>query len=403
MISVTRGSVDLIAPSDMPEGEVWRYGIGVPFQVAPGKAALSCNIRKEYAPVVDFEVGADMIIFDDLSNISADGAIPINRSEEELDPTTGEPCIMMKYPVIGGFVPFGAKRADGSAHPHAGTGFGVSQVVPFMIETQKTAGGTFNEIFQFAYDDDGFRVVKVERVPNSHIPGMSNAIPDGDDLLFAMWDHPMGAGVSRWSREDGDWRLVSYSRVEGARASAEPSLIRDVDGALLFCTRKGYDIRVWRSYDVTTWELIATAEHVRSESPLTLNQAADGTPYVAANIHQETFTDTRGYMVLGRETLSLWPLNAERTAIEPAIVARQSRGEFGAPPGRTYWCVDHPSASTVQLADGKWHNVLAYRVLEEVETCPWCRLTGVETYSAHTGCFVEEVLSDGEARPSWSF
>ena len=33
---------------------------------------------------------------------------------------------MVKYPVAGGFVPAGAKRADGSPHPHAGTGFGLS-------------------------------------------------------------------------------------------------------------------------------------------------------------------------------------------------------------------------------------------------------------------------------------
>ena len=33
---------------------------------------------------------------------------------------------MVKYPIRGGFVPLGAKRTDGSPHPHAGTGFGLS-------------------------------------------------------------------------------------------------------------------------------------------------------------------------------------------------------------------------------------------------------------------------------------
>ena len=31
------------------------------------------------------------------------------------------------------------------------------------------------------------------------------------------------------------------------------------------------------------------------------------------------------------------------------------------------WRVDHPSSTNIQLADGKWHNVLGYRIHEDVE------------------------------------
>ena len=85
---------------------------------------------------------------------------------------------------------------------------------------------------------------------------------------------------------------------------AEPSLIRDLDGALLFTARGAYAdfnhrIRVWRSIDNgRTWNLVMDLPNARGQAPVTLNQAADGTPYIVAN-------------VLGheRDWLALWPLN----------------------------------------------------------------------------------------------
>jgi hypothetical protein len=401
-IEVTSGGPDLRVPADTPAGDAWYYGIGVPFQIAPGKAALSANIRKDYCPVVDFETGTDIILFDDLSTISAEGAIPISRNHEAPHPETGQPSIMMKYPVIGGFVPLGAKKADGSPHPHAGTGFGLSQVVPFVIEKNDSVASTLSEQFQFAYDGDAFRVLSMNLVEKRLIPGMTNAIPDGDDLLFTMWEAGGHAGIARWRHDSQDgWQRISYVPI--AEGHSEPSLIRDVNGSFLFSARLGFDIRVWHSEDAVTWTLVIEAERLRTESPTTLNQAVDGTPYVTGNLHQERFTDSLGFYSLGREILCLWPLNDGRTGLGPAITARVGRLEFGAPPGGTYWCIDHPNANTLHLADGKWHNVLVYRVMEDMETCPWNRKGRENVYPAQTGCYVEEVISTGKPIPVWQF
>jgi hypothetical protein len=60
--------------------------------------------------------------------------------------------------------------------------------------------------------------------------------------------------------------------------------------------------------------------------------------------------------------------------------------------------VDHPSGATVQLADGRWRHVLAYRLLHS----PMIRSCG--TYPApQVGCYVEEVVSDGPVLPAWTF
>jgi hypothetical protein len=52
---------------------------------------------------------------------------------------------------------------------------------------------------------------------------------------------------------------------------------------------------------------------------------------------------------------------------------------------------------TVHLADGEWHHVLAYRVLELGE------ISHALEPTSQTGGFVEEVLSTGPAVPIWNF
>ena len=76
-IQITKGDVDLITPPSTPSGETWHYQLALPFQVAPRKAAAFCNIRKGYSPGVDFEAGVDVVLFDNLSVISADSAVPL--------------------------------------------------------------------------------------------------------------------------------------------------------------------------------------------------------------------------------------------------------------------------------------------------------------------------------------
>ena len=46
---------------------------------------------------------------------------------------------------------------------------------------------------------------------------------------------------------------------------------------------------------------------------------------------------------------------------------RDCRGEWGPPPGGSTWRIDHPSGTTVKLADGQWHHILGARVVEYAE------------------------------------
>src|SRR5688572_5598160 len=129
---VTKGPAVAIHPAGQEDR---RYGVGTLFQVGPTTAALCCCLRVEGMPVGDFEDGSDVLLFDNISDIGAARAIPISRNEKYIDQKTNQPRIVIKYPIVGGFVPFGAKRADGSPHPHAGTGFGISEALDFpMLE-----------------------------------------------------------------------------------------------------------------------------------------------------------------------------------------------------------------------------------------------------------------------------
>ena len=56
----------LTALAENPPGEICRYGVAFPFQVAPRLAAVLCCLRNEGHPVGDFENGSDVFLFDDL-------------------------------------------------------------------------------------------------------------------------------------------------------------------------------------------------------------------------------------------------------------------------------------------------------------------------------------------------
>ena len=429
---VTASAVDLVSPPDSTEDQVLSYGLGFPFQVSPGRAAVFCNVRVEGVAVGDYENGTDVIVFDALATIDAANAVAISRNERRTNPD-GNERLVVKFPVIGGFVPVGALRQDGSPHPHAGTGFGICQAISFPVDDT----GHFNwkterihrcEVHQFSYDGKRFGAVRSasgleqlhplvgDSVWQIITPGITNAILDGDDMLHASMASDRStsvSGVVRWARAEGAWEPVEFSPVTPpGEAWAEASLVRDTDGALLFSARgSGGDrlteVRVWRRYDEgPQWRLVFSTPDVRvlhkedggpewrqavralkahSPGPMSINRAADGTSYIAANL-----------LGSGRETLCIWPLNAERTALKEPVTGRAAREEFGAAPGKSRWMVDHPSGAVVRLSDGRWHAVLAYRILGQAEH----RGAGPAT---QTGCYIEEVISSGPAIPAWRF
>ena len=452
IVSVARSPARLRVPASTPPGATWRYGVGTMFQAAPRVAGMFCNIRMEHAPGTDFEVGNDLVLFDDPSRLSAAPALALSRNHEEINPRSEPPerSTMVKYWIRAGFVPFGAKRAsDGAPHPHAGTGFGLCQAVSWPLydrEAEKTPGlrsrrsyreaasYQYLELQQYRYDGARCRVLSTTRVPYSELlegwtlsnPAMGNAIADGDDLLLGLSGNEsraddrttsfgLACGISRWTRDATGWRPVSFVPVTDLSGWFEPSLIRDLDGALLFAARGASaatmnGIAVWRSADGgRTWRQVINLPGVISQAPVSLNRAADGTPYIAANPYEilshprakifDLPRDPSGRPRLGgwlRENLYLWPLSADRRSLEAPVRARDCRAEFGSPPSGSTWNVDHSMGATLQLADGRWHHLLSQRILEYAE------LRGFGP-TPHTGLYVEEVLSSGDPIPTWRF
>ena len=88
---MSRVSPDLRTPPSTPEGETWVYQLGLPFQVDQDTAASFCNIRVSGVKGTDFENGSDVILFKDLSKVSAEGAIPITRNNNEPNPNSKPP------------------------------------------------------------------------------------------------------------------------------------------------------------------------------------------------------------------------------------------------------------------------------------------------------------------------
>jgi hypothetical protein len=435
---------------DAPASKLWLYQVALPFQVSSTQAAIFCNLREALAQGVDFEVGNDAIVFGSLGEIATVQPVLLNRNHAEPNPKTspaGQPATMVKYPIRGGFVPLGAKQSDGSPHPGAGTGFGLSMVQAWKVlvdgpppyQQNGYSGAesySYWEFQQFAFDGTIFRVTATHRIgldkllPGWIIPngGMTNAIPDGTDLLVAMVGkepkvdfngvRPSGSGFLRFRRESGEWRPISFNLVPGSTGLFEPSLVRDTDGTLLFSGRGGSqpnhrnDIRIWRSKDSgQTWAMIIEVKGVVSPAPITLNQAADGTPFITANLqsvmpgHRDPLSlSAKGGRAVeagknSRSTLSLWPLKEDRSGLAEPISVRDCRAEFGPPTGGSNWTwrADHPSAMTVRLADGKWHTLLGVRVQDYRE------IKEAMAPTPHTGMYVHEVISTGPPHAIWNF
>lgn len=433
IVSVTRSAADLVVPRD---GEGFRYGTGYLFQAGPNQAGLLCNLRTEGFPVGDFEAGMDVLLFDDAEKISSTNAVPVTRTVKYADRVTGKWRIVIKHGVKGGFVPLGARRADGSPHPNAGTGFGFCEALDFPMKgngyydkRDKTKGMVrTTEVQQLAFDGREFQVQRVDTYTEAnplrasgspwkiHCPSLRMGIPDGDDLLFAVaattndtsrwFSDPHASGVSRWRRVDGRWQPVAFTPIVSSRMPkkpqvvygqkmsvqpVEPTLVRDIDGSLLFTARFAYEefdehaLRVWRSVDGKEWKLIIVRPDMKGQAPVTINRATDGTPYIVSN-------------PLGRERdkLVLWPLDQQRAGFEEPVTARDALQQFGPPPSGLVWFMDHANAGVVRLADGHWHNLLVYRIMDRGEHSG-------RPPATQSGLYVEEVLSSGPEVPAWNF
>ncbi|MCE9591397.1 MAG: hypothetical protein K8S99_12825 [Planctomycetes bacterium] len=451
---VTRDRLLLSAPPDRAAEGVLRYAVGFPFQAGPRTMGIMAMRTIEATPNYGHLDGSDVILLDGLAPPRPGQVFAATRNEVEPGVGGAPARLILKGPLLGGFVPLGALRADGSPHPHAGTGFGIGQAQRFPFIDGRFSWGDpqridMNEVYQLAYEGKSFTTRLSRRdMQNSGEPlrigdtdwavltdSFSTPIPDGDDLLLAsitarMDRSAVGVGVVRWARRGGAWGPVDYDPVEVTQGPVpegpnpkercpwmEPSLARDADGTLLLAARgadtfhdagpgaTGYLLRVWRWAGVGRWEVAVDAPTMRLNSPVTVSVAADGSAYLISNPYDRAFIPETDQTGRGREKMVLWPLNTARSGVLPALQVRDCLGEFGPPPtlgaaGQVpeKWMVDHANGGTVRLADGRWRHVLCYRI------CHYPRYRNHGTPpSPHNGCAVEEVVTTGPARGVWRF
>lgn len=486
---VSRNRRAIWSVASQPSDKTGVYQLGFPFQISPTEVGITLNIRWSGVKTIDMEIGNDLLILDHLGAIDPQRIQVLNRSEVKPHPRSGKPTLFARYPLVGGFVPFGALRADGTPHPYAGTGFGVGTVLGFRGDKILANESDFKdaeeadqyqyhelEIKQYSYDGTEFHIRNSAFDDGYHLlpgwylrcEGMSTAIPDGDDLLLPFVGgrsktKGMGSGMLRWHYVNKEWRPVEFTPVtihddmpeQGAEDPqwryveqvwqlvepaplatndvpseqviedlkvgyvpmevispyTEPTLVRDLDGSLLFTARaqgtqpyapgplKAEHVCIWRSTDSgRSWIKILDAPHVRALTPMTLNKAADGTIYLAANPARTTNSlGQRLGSIVMRETLMMWPLSQNRRSLLEPIMIRDCPKEFGKPPHGSYWRIDHPVGLTVRLSDHQWHHVLAYRGVEHNECDSDASVT------PFTGTYIEEVYSSGEPVPVWKF
>jgi hypothetical protein len=442
---IIRNPKALESPTGMPAEETWRYLLNYPFQVGPNAAACYCNLKMCGGPGQDFEGGTDIVLFDKLGGLRAENASKVSRQHIEPNPKIGgKPSIMAKYPGNVGFVPLGAKLPDGRPHPHAGTGFAIVVTAAWPMDRSNGYATVPDrlgltaylgekryrtlELHQLRYDGTTFTVGPAEKLDDHEIApgfhftaaGMGCAIADGEGLMTGMKATRTGgtvasAGLLRWAVRNGAWRPVSYEPVTSEDNSLEPSVIRDHDGALIVAARgprnMGPPLRVWRqARPGAAWELKIHLDRVLPSTPVAIGRAVDGTPFIMGNLYQPEFKLPAGLHSDGgisrlepvgwrgeRSTLCVWTLNAARDGFDAQFVARDPRSEFGLPPHGTVWAVDHPVASPVRLADGQWHTLMGYRMLE------WKENTHFIPPSPQTGSYLDEIVSFGPPAPLWNF
>ena len=422
-IFILTGKPDLqCVATPVPERSI--YGAGKLVQLSPTQAGLFCGVRPVGIPVIDLNAGADLIIFDALDKISEKNAIPVTRNHKAVHPRNGAPLVMVRNHVVCGFVPLGARLADGSPHPAAGTGFGLGLLLGFPPDHSDLWAAARKDIHsalqlqQYRYDGRQFTIVS-DRIldPKDLIPGweignvsLDNPMPDGRDFLVGLVArdgklHPKkGCAMSRWQCANGEWKPVNISYVEGSEGSFEPSAVRDRDGAILLSVRRGTEFNVWRSTDQgQTWKQIIQVDKTRASSPVTIHRTLGGAPFLCANPYVGPYKDGVGRDVdVGRwrEVIAFWPLRDDRAGVEqPSFSFDFNRARFGPSPNGSATWADHPISGIVRLADGKLHCLLCLRVWSRDEISNEVLVTPL------SGTWIKEVhnLNDGIEIPVWKF
>ncbi len=414
---ISRGGPAVSQPKSTTGERPACYGLGFPVQIAPGKAALFCNLSVLHNG--DYEDGADVYLFDSLKTIGKGQPLPMTRVETEQDAKTGEPRFILKFPLCPGFWPLDAKRLDGTPHPGAGKGFAFCQALSLPGKGDTLTADLYKrairyvEILQVAFDGQTLSVTERALIKPGQewvttngwsvfSPGLQTAIPDGDDLLLAVTASSRKegnrTGVCRFRYSGNQWRPLFFVPVNGG---AEPSVARRADGSFVFTARTfgknsaSESIELWAAKEADgPWSSLLCSDNERGQAPVTVHATADGIIFILTNPTGMTSVDgSVSWSQMRRVRLALWQLDQDEPKFNPPRprLIRDGPEEFGDLPGGR-WVLDHPVSAVVRLGDGLWHCLVAYRV----SSAP-----AVKT--PHHGCHIQEVITDQPKTGPWRF
>lgn len=367
---ISHGQI-LRSPALQPEGTTGNvtYELGYCLQLDQSHCLLLASLDEQGGG--DLCVGNDGFVFEHISDIKPDRAIPLNRVDPDYPMKNGRgKAFLAKFPAGGGFVPLDGKLPDGRTHPAAGTGFLVSTCVSFAQDKTSalTEPESMLELMQIRWDGQTLSVspgVLVTQLLGLELSGdsaVSTCCNRGESLLL-----PLGVAgqicVFQFDWNGRQWIATDHGEpfttnpccaslpgepYKIGPGEMEPSLKKQ-DGRYLLYTRGTDPVgRLYESADGLNYRWILNKPN--HTVPQVLNQGLDGSLYVATN---------PGPGML-RNPLLAYPLHGDRWG-EPLTIHDQDgiRDDHGT----TIPFVDHGIAANVVL-EGRWRHLIFYRVCD---------------------------------------
>lgn len=352
-------------PAKKPEGTkgIVAYELGNIFQLDRTHCLLVASMDEQGGP--DLCVGNDGFIFEKLSDIQAEKAIPLNRVETNYKLKTGKGTgLLAKYPLTGAFVPLGAKLEDGRPHPGAGTGILVCTCMAFKSDRSDPIHGEghYNswealvEVMQIKWTGEKLVITDISQPQNwlGHTPM---------DVPFSMFCESGASLIAPFRLEGGHHHPVRFDfdgkawtpskigpHYELDQNEKEPSIRRQ--GQRYFIASrggKGPKDRMYVSDDGLTFKFLFDWDNIQ-DTPTALSQGLDGSLYLATNRNKGWF----------RNPLYVLPMVGNGFG-EPTILHDQDGVREDTDDKLPF--IDHAMGNNVVL-EGKWRHLICYRVCD---------------------------------------
>jgi hypothetical protein len=355
---IVRNGMLLQKPARQPENTTndISYELGCVLQLDPDTCMLVASMDELGAD--DLCVGNDGFIFKSIADIVPEKAFPLNRPQRDYTLLSGQRSFLAKYPANGAFVPLGAKTEDGKPHPAAGTGFLLSNCVPYHTDKKLWIENNtehLTEWLDLRWDGEYLDIVSHRLTHGEEFgltltgPGLSNPISYKEGILFPLEFVNSGCRVVYFTYDGYAWRPEKVGPafcVDPGRES-EASIV--YSGGKYIVYTRGPDIgRLYESEDGFSYRF--TRSHNLLSSPMVLNCGLDGGLYLTAN-----------------------PSSSREPYIRNPLVAYPvTDGELGAPvllhdgDGIRDWNhptlprADHAVASSFRIG-GVWRHFILYR------------------------------------------